>query len=39
MRHQFLELVLSQAKRTHNENMILIEWFREGCEFVEKVEP
>ena len=27
----------AQAKRTYNENTILREWFREGCEFVEKV--
>ena len=27
----------SQAKRTYNENTILREWFREGCEFVERV--
>ena len=27
----------SQAKRTYNENTILREWFREGCEFVIKV--
>ena len=27
----------SQAKRTYNEDTILREWFREGCEFVEKV--
>ena len=27
----------SQAKRTYNENTIIREWFRAGCEFVEKV--
>ncbi len=27
----------SQAKRTYNEDTILREWFREGCEFVVKV--
>jgi predicted amidohydrolase len=27
----------SQAKRTYNEDTILREWFRQGCEFVVRV--